>query len=460
MRSIRSRLTIGYAFLVTLTLAGILLIGRWYLESSLMRGLDLLNEVEYQEIESRIKAAGPRSGDDVLMEAIRGHAELDAALYFFQVSRVEGEVLYRSSNLGPFLLPRTADGSGRSTITHDKLGPLRVAKFRYADLDIQIASSLEGVENLFRNYTRAGLYGSLLAFAFSLAMGYGLSALAMRPVAGIQRTAQRITASNFKERIPVPRTNDEIARMAGLLNAMLDRLERAYDQVRRFTAEASHEFRTPLSIIRLQAERLLERGDLSASERESALQEQMEEIERLNSMIDDLLLIAKADAGVMVLNSHDVDLTTFLDDFSADARLLAEEKGITFWHRADSAITWPFDPAWIRRVLLNLLSNSLEASACGSRIDLLAEQTEEVLVVRLQDEGPGLPEDMLRRVFNRFERAGKATSDKGSGLGLSICQSIVERHGGIIEARNRPDRSGLIMEIKLPRDPARAVSTR
>lgn len=450
MKSITHRLTLWYALIVTFSIAAVLVFGRYYLESSLVKGVDLLNEVEFQEIKSRMDAANAGGNREALLQAIRAHAELDAALYVFQVGTSHENVIYRSANLGPHQLPKEVHGQARVTVTDEDLGPLRSSEFNYGGLDIHIASSLESAEALFGNYTRASIYACLLAFLVSLGVGHGLSRLAMRPVAAIQASARRITASNFKERIPIPNTQDEIARMAALLNEMLDRLEDSYQQVKRFTAEASHEFRTPLSIIRLQAERLLSNPDLPFADQEQALTEQMEEIERLNKMIDDLLLISKADAGVMTLDRKRVDLQDFLEEFRCDAELLAEEKGIRFSLEAGNVSEWTFDSSWIRQVLLNLLANAISASKAGTTITLSVEKAGAELAMRMLDEGGGIPEDQLVRIFNRFERLDKPGESKGNGLGLAICESIVHRHGGRIFARNRNDVAGLVVELRLP----------
>jgi two-component system heavy metal sensor histidine kinase CusS len=277
-----------------------------------------------------------------------------------------------------------------------------------------------------------------------------LSRLAIRPIAAIQSSAQRVSASNFTERIPIPNTGDEVARMAILLNAMLDRLEAAYLQVKRFTAEASHEFRTPLSILRLQTERLLAHSELTVVEREAALSEQMEEIERLNKMIDDLLFLAKSDAGVIPLSTQFVNLSEYLADFKTDADLLTGECAVKFDLSCDVSRDWQLDIRLIRQVLLNLLLNALQVSQPGAEVQLSAALAGGMLSLKMKDQGAGLSESQIGRMFNRFERLGASGESKGNGLGLAICRSIVERHGGTIRAHNRQDVSGLVVEVQLP----------
>ncbi len=456
MKSLSSRLTAWYALIVTLTVGVLLFAGRIYLEHNLIEGIDLLNEVEFEEIRSRLDNADTRRGPEQLVAAIQGHAELDAELYFFQIGRSDEDVIYRSSNLGSHYLPRAVHGHERITVEDDELGFVRSMEFKYAGLDIHIASSLNHAQALFHGYNQTSVWVCVLVFALSLVVGYLLSRLAIRPIAAIQLSAQRVTASHFNERIPVPNTGDEIERMAVLLNAMLDRLEKSYHQVKRFTAEASHELRTPLSIIRLQTEYLLGHPELDEVARERALNEQMEEVERLNKIIDDLLFLAKADAGVMPIASETVALDAYLSDFSADVVMLTEDRGVRFEQKKDDTQEWFFDPRWIRHVLLNLLTNALEVSTSGGVILLETSRQGSEFAFRISDEGSGLPEVQLERIFERFEQLDKSKDSRGNGLGLAICRSLVEQHGGTIRAYNRSDRSGLVVEVRLPAKPGSA----
>jgi len=450
MNSLSARLTIWYALVVTLTVSALLLFGRFYLEHNLVTAIDLLNEVEFEEIRSRMDQESAGTEPEDLIDAIKEHAELDAALYFFQVGRGHKDVLYRSSNLGQHSLPKEVHGHPKITLRDDELGLIRSMEVSYAGLDIHVVSSMNNVEAFFNNYERTSVYVGAGVFLFSLILGFFLSRLAIRPIAAIQTSAQRVSASNFTERIAVPNTGDEVARMAILLNAMLDRLETAYLQVKRFTAEASHEFRTPLSIIRLQTERLLGNSELTLEEREDALAEQMEEVERLNKMIDDLLFLSKADAGVIPLSIQRVNLSEYLADFKTDADLLAGEFALTFALQCEVKGAWGLDPGLIRQVLLNLFSNALGASRPSGVVELTVSIEQEALFLRMIDQGSGLNELQVECMFNRFERLGATGESKGNGLGLAICRSIVERHGGQIRAYNQEGGQGLVVELQLP----------
>lgn len=454
MKSISFRLTLWYTFVVTVTVIACLIVGRYLMERYIVRGLDYMMDAEFQEVRSRVMALGTTTAQPYILEAIRYHAELDTALYYFQVNRDHEDILFRSANLGVHELSSELHRAEPVTVNHPQLGLMRAREFAIGDLDVHIAMSLANVELLFSNYKRMGLTITFVVLLLSIGVGFFLSRVALNPIRAIQNSARRITASNFNERINVPDTKDEVARMAHLLNEMLDRLQSAYQLVRRFTAEASHEFRTPLSVIRLQTERLMREETLTPQDRLECLQDQLESIERLNKLVDDLLLLAKADAGVMQIQFKRVSLKPYLDDFAEDATLLAEDKGVTFSVVGSTAVDGYFDPVWMRHVLLNLFSNALKFSEAGKHITLMIEVEADHLRFAMCDEGPGVAEDKLGLIFERFHRLESEHVIPGSGLGLAICKSIVSRHAGSIRASNRMP-SGLRVEVEIPnREPA------
>ena len=266
----------------------------------------------------------------------------------------------------------------------------------------------------------------------------------------MRETAARIRADNLSERIPVPATRDEISALAELLNRMFDRLEGSFNQVRRFTADASHELKTPLALIRLHAEKLRERvktDEAAAAE----IGELLEEIDRLHQTVEVLLFLAKADAGVLAPTLQAGNVQSLVSDVAEDAGVLAEDRGVNFSLERNDAGQTKFEPTLLRQLLLNLITNALNVSARGATLALSSRVDHEGWTLELRDEGPGLPEDQLPRIFERFVRYEHAAGEKrGHGLGLAICSSIVGVHGGTISATNRTDRSGLIVTVRLP----------
>ena len=272
----------------------------------------------------------------------------------------------------------------------------------------------------------------------------------LRPVRVIRETANRIRSDNLRERIPVDDVKDEISELATLLNQMFDRLETSFDQIRRFTADASHELKTPLSLVRLHAERLLVNSPLDSAQRE-AVHVQLEELARVNQIIDELLFLSRADAQAIAVNLTPQGPAGFLHIFAQDAMALAEHHGkrYSYTHQGEGEVA--FEEKRIRQVLLNLLANALNASPDGGRITLHSQLAGGIWQVSVEDEGPGLTAEQRGQLFERFARFGpKAASDKGSGLGLAISRSIVQLHKGRIFALPGDSGRGLKMVIEIP----------
>jgi len=313
---------------------------------------------------------------------------------------------------------------------------------------------MDGVRQLQRLYWKGSLTLGVVFLGLSMLIGHGLSRLALQPVQLIERTAQRIHVDNLTERIPVPVALGELSGLVILLNRMFDRLEASVAEMRRFTAEASHELKTPLVLARLHAEKLLLGGGLLPVQEES-LPDLLEEITRLNKVVENLLFLAKADSGGLRLELTPKDPRTFLVDFFEHGQLLAEQQGLRFTLEANEDGQVAFDANRLRQVLLNLVSNAINVSPVGGLIVLNSTLNRGRWRLTLQDEGPGVPVERLPKIFERFERIGPGgppADRKGNSLGLALSKSIVTLHSGTIWAENREDRSGVRMCVEIPVD--------
>ncbi|MDB6113494.1 MAG: Two-component system, OmpR family, heavy metal sensor histidine kinase CusS, partial [Lacunisphaera sp.] len=251
---------------------------------------------------------------------------------------------------------------------------------------------------------------------------------------------------------------DEISDLARLLNQMFDRLESSFNQVRRFTAEASHELKTPLSLMRLQSEKMLMDGGLTPAQEES-LHMVLEEINRLSKIVEELLFLSRAEADAITLDGKPQDPRAFMESFAQDARVLADSRGVRLAdvHAGEGQVE--FDARWLRQVMLNLLSNALNYTPAGKCVTLTSQVSDTGWRVAVEDEGPGVPADQRERIFERFVRLAHPTQhEMGSGLGLAICRSIITLHQGKIWAEDSARGSGLrvIFEIPLAAAPAPA----
>lgn len=434
MSTLGARLALWYSIVSTLTLFTLLAAGYYLLNLHLVRGVDLQNAAEFERTFAKSEN----------YQALQGR---ESNGFLVDVQTSEGRTIYRSPDLKDAPLP-----AGKDTFTAKvgTLGDLRFGTFSRDGFTVKIASSLAPVQQVMLGYAEISLVLICLVLLISLISGMVLSRVALRPVRLIQETANRIRSDNLGERIPVSEIHDEISSLARLLNEMFDRLEASFQQVRRFSADASHELKTPLSLMRLQAEKLLTDGGLDPA-LEEVLHEQLEEITRMNHIIEDLLFLSRAEAQAITpkllrQNPHD-----FLQSFAQDAALLAEQANITFLADIEAEGEVFFDAKWMRQVLLNLTSNAIRASPSGGMLTLKSEFTLHDWLLELEDDGPGVPPDQYERIFERFVRLD--AGEGGTGLGLAICRSILRMHGGDIRAEKGPRKGGLriICQVPLPR---------
>ena len=451
MRSIGARLALWYAGAATLTLVCLFVAGYYLLQNQLIRGLDLLNKAQFAQIRAHLGEDFAALNAQLIDARIRETSDFSSVLFFITVDDRSGPVrpVFFSTNLRGLPIP---DEPGQRVFNAKlpSIGELRVGEFILGPFDVTIATPLNSVRQTMRDYSKICIWMLSLMVAISVGVGLGLSRLALRPVRLIRETANHISSDNLSERIPVASVRDEISELAQLLNQMFDRLESAFVQIRRFTEEASHELKTPLSLIRLQAEKLLVQGNLDTVNEES-VHMQLEEISRLSQIIEELLFLSRAEARDIHLHLTEQDPEALLATFSQDARVLSEHRGLQYVHTHQGTGTVLVEPRWLRRVLLNLLANALNASPPQGTVTLRSVVEGRVWRVSLDDQGPGVAVELRERIFERFFRLTGTSNvdDNGSGLGLAICRSIISLHGGRISAEAAPG-SGLRVKFTLP----------
>jgi signal transduction histidine kinase len=248
----------------------------------------------------------------------------------------------------------------------------------------------------------------------------------------MRRRAAAVTASS-PGRLPVPRSRDEIARLAMTLNEMLGRLEESLEHERRFVADASHELRTPLALLRAELEVALRRPR-TAAQLEATVRSAAEEAERLSRLAEDMLLIARADRGSLPLRRERVAADDVLSSVEARFARRAARGGVSIRVEAADELL-DADAERLEQALGNLVENAL---AHGARsVVLRVERGDGSVELHVLDDGPGFPEGFLDRAFDRFSRADDARTGGGTGLGLSIVALIARAHGGTAGVANR-----------------------
>jgi len=423
---IRWRLTLAFAIAMAAVLAVMGAFVYVRLGDALMTTLD-------QTLRSQASdaAASVRSGKRQLIDA-----DLGGRTTLAQVLGPDGSIL-RSSPVGlPQLALATGRGEARvSSITlSTPRGHWRVLALHPARLDrtIVVARSLEPRQESLDRLLRQLLFAIPIALVLASLGGYLLASAALRPVEAMRRRAAGVTADS-PTRLPVPRSRDEVSRLAETLNEMLDRLHDSLEHERRFVADASHELRTPLALLRTELDLALRRPR-THEELEAALRSAGEETERLTRLAGDLLLIARGDRGTLPLRRADVEVDEVLETVSSRFARRADTVGA-------SVVVTPTrmridaDPERIEQALGNLLDNAL---AHGARsVVVSAQRVNGSIELHVTDDGDGFPDAFLARAFDRFSRGDEARSGGGAGLGLSIVALIAAAHGGEAAVTNR-----------------------
>ncbi len=272
----------------------------------------------------------------------------------------------------------------------------------------------------------------------------------VEPLSRMAARAHRITAEQLHERIPAEGASDELDRLAGAFNETLARLEASFARLKRFTADVSHELRTPLTALRSVGEVALRSSHDSAGYRE-AIGSMLEEVDRLTRLTDELLLLARADAGEARLRLEPVDVAALVREVVGHLAVLAEEKEQTFVLDVPPELPITADRVALRQALVNLVVNAVKYSPERTCVRLFAGWRQEAAVLEVVDEGPGIAAEHHERVFERFYRVDKSRSRGmgGTGLGLSLVKWTAEAHGGRVELRSEPGR-GSVFRIVLP----------
>jgi len=289
------------------------------------------------------------------------------------------------------------------------------------------------------------LLGGPLALLLASLVGYVVAAAALRPVERMRARAESISEQELTERLPVPRARDELARLGQTLNAMLARIEQGVARERRFVADASHELRSPLALLRAEVELALE-APRSGEELRDALRSVGKEADRLSQLAEGLLLLARLDEGRLELRPERIAVRELLSDVAARFSRRAEEAGRLIEVTAPDLIAGG-DRLRLEQALGNLVENALRHGA--GTIGLVARRLDDGIELHVTDEGSGFPAAFRSRAFERFSRADEARGSGGAGLGLAIAKAIVEAHEGSIVIASGP-RGGADVRIWLP----------
>ena len=320
------------------------------------------------------------------------------------------------------------------------------------NLEFFVVHSLEEEENLLAGFRNILLVGVPLALFPAIFGGYFLARKSLSPVVAMSATAANIGARNLhKERLPIKNARDELGVLARSFNDLLARLDDAFARQKRFMADASHELRTPIAIVRGESEvALLTKENRTAEDYRESLAVVQAESRRMTHLVEDLFTLARADAGQFPLVKTNFYLNELLDECIRAVKTLAEKAEIVLTLDAETEMPFHADEELVRRLFLNLLDNALKNTPPQGSIKIVAEKIGDVYSTSVADTGKGIAPEDKARVFERFYCADKARSrgeKDGAGLGLSIALWIAESHGGTL-ALEKSDANGSIFVVK------------
>jgi signal transduction histidine kinase len=309
-----------------------------------------------------------------------------------------------------------------------------------------VGTSIEARGESLSDLLRLLLIGGPVALVLASFAAYGVAGAALRPVETMRTRAAEISSAEPNQRLPVPPTRDEIARLGVTLNAMLERLGEASEHEQAFVADASHELRSPLAILKAELELALRRGR-TPEELRAALESAAEETDRLTQLAEDLLTIAQTDRGELPVRLGKVDAGEMLDAVASRFAQRAEVGGRELKRSAEPNLAVAGDRMRLEQALGNLIDNALRYG--DGPITLAAVARNGSVELHVRDKGPGFPEEFRSRAFERFSRADSSQRHNGSGLGLAIVEAIAHAHRGEAHVANR-DSGGADAWLVLP----------
>lgn len=463
--SIRTRLTFWYVTLLTVSLLAFGMIFSYTLFKMFMNKVDTqISSVANMMVHTVIKPSGklffPKDFDIILGKffGIRTSGN------YIQVLDGQGRVVARSSNLEEMSLPVSAEAfaqarQGNTTyevVRNAGKHPIRVVTRPVTFMDkglvaiVQVGSSLEGMDEIFHSIAYILFLGIVASVVVASVVGWFLAQKSLKPVAEITAMAKRIEAENLNERIAIKGPQDEIGKLASTINEMIGRLEKSFKQIKQFTADASHELKTPLTVLKGEMEIALRAKDNPALMRE-ALVSSLEEIDRMSSIVRNLLDLAKIDiereGGAKTL----VRLDKVISDRCDHLRKASLDSGVELNILRISPVNIIGDSLRIGQLVSNLIDNALKYTPQGGKVDVSLGEEAGFAVFKVRDSGIGISKEHIPYVFDRFYRVDKARSRDagGAGLGLSICKEIIDSLEGSIEVESELDK-GTLFTVKIP----------
>jgi signal transduction histidine kinase len=365
--------------------------------------------------------------------------------HLVEVTDVSGTVLYLSPRLRQ---PLPRDGI-KKFHNHKIDGQnIRLAEFSENGLTLRAGDDLKEINQTGHDILLAMLGAIPTVLLVTLVGSAWVASKAIAPVEEIRQAAKSITAQRLDQRLPIPPTNDEIAGLIEVLNATFERLQRSFEQSVRFSADASHHLKTPIAVLRAGVEEILADANCSESTQERA-EGLLDRIHHLSSVVDNLLLLSRADAGRLELSTAEFDLSEVLEGILDDALTLAEPLDLKVEADVPQHLLLKADRTFVAIIAQNLVENAVKYNTPGGRIRVETRAVNGAVEITIGNTGDGIPKDRTGQLFERFYRVCGGERVPGHGLGLSIARELARAHGGDVELV-RSDSSWTEMRVRLP----------
>jgi heavy metal sensor kinase len=488
IRSIRIRFIAWYSLILTVTFLLFSTVLYVYLQKSLNSYLDFILESKadgiaasintYWETEKMIavrrrgisrKTLSKINNENFLKITNRWVEERsddpDLVNIIIQIYKPNGEIIAYSKSASIVNLPK--DGldelkKGREFYGDEKIeiSEKTFQDFRFVAIPVKeeksVAYIVQVASPLTFTYTTLNRVKLILFVMLPLTViiasvlaGKFLASITLKPLNSMIGTVRQITGANLDTRVTVPENMDEIRELAETFNDMLERINRSFAIQRQFMQDVSHELKTPLTVIRGEMEVALKR-ERSIHEYRDILESNLDEIKKINRILESLLALARFDSDAESLHKEPADITVLIKEILTDIEILALQKNIEITvisETSDRSVN--IDKERMRRVFYNIFDNAIKYSGENGKIEIDIERVNEEVFINISDTGPGISEEDIPYIFDRFYRADKARCSEGFGLGLSIAKSIVKAHGGNIEVKSRTG-EGATFIISLP----------
>jgi two-component system heavy metal sensor histidine kinase CusS len=337
-----------------------------------------------------------------------------------------GEILYLSSNLAA---PVLNDGIEEFHTRQIVGRPVRIGVFRDKELTLRVGADLKDIEKLGWEIARSQVIVIPVVLLLIAAGSWLLGSIALNPIQHIRHAAERITAERLDERIASAGSADEIGGLINVLNATFERLQGSFEQAARFSADASHQLKTPIAVLRAGIDEILNRGELSIEQQER-VGELLQQTRRLSSVAENLLLLSRADTGRLALRETSFELRNVLEGCVEDARVLGADSNIQIEARFPKTLQIVGDCEMIALTLQNLIENAVKYNRPGGKILLAAEEIAEGVNICVGNTGQSIPVELKSHIFERFYRVKGDEQTPGHGLGLAIARELARAHGG------------------------------